>query len=342
MSPWQALDSVHGWRATETEWRRKLGDGYEAIRPLLTKDGGLASEVLLPDERRPRRVVMHSKADIVAIDRDTDHVFPVQLHDVMLHSLLPERLGADLSKHFHLGKSAATRSFGVNAWRLGEFKPYEGASFPTYLVLEPSPELCCNAIKTIAGGIEMPFVVLLLHTGNASDQVLEVAGRCKAGVVVVERAMMLLDGLAPHESFGIQLSGFVRDHVGPTTKSQAKGLRYPTPPGTKWSEVRIKLTDGESVTIIVRDQQQAYSFADLGLGKRGNKPSVLWVLLERLIADGGRLNWSSAGASRKGRPKQVKRLATALENFMGIEGDPLPFDRNKPKGWKALFQVEMG
>jgi hypothetical protein len=50
----------------------------------------------------------------------------------------------------------------------------------------------------------------------------------------------------------------------------------------------------------------------------------------------------SAGASRKGRPKQVKRLATALENFMGIEGDPLPFDRNKPKGWKALFQVEMG
>jgi hypothetical protein len=71
-------------------------------------------------------------------------------------------------------------------------------------------------------------------------------------------------------------------------------------------------------------------------------PSVLWALLERLIADGGRLNWSSAGASRKGRPKQVKRLAKALENFMGIEGDPLPFDRNKPKGWKALFQVEMG
>jgi len=341
MSPWQALERVHGWRATEAEWKRKLGDGYEAIRPLLTNDGGFASEVLLPGERRPRRVVMHSKADVVAIDRDTDQALPVRLQDIIMHSLLPERLCADLAKHFRLGESAAARSFGLNAWRLGEFTPYEGASFPAYLVLEPSAELRCNAVKTIAGSIDTPFVVLLLHTDQASDQVLEVAARCKAGVVVVARAMSLLDGLAPHEGFKTQLAGFIQDRVGPTTKSQAKGLRYPTPPGTEWNEVRIKLTDGESVTIFVRDQQHAYSFADLGLGKRGNKPSVLWMLLERLAAEGGRLTWSSPGANRGRRPKQVERLAKALKKFMGIDVNPLPFDRNKPRGWKALFHVEM-
>jgi len=27
---------------------------------------------------------------------------------------------------------------------------------------------------------------------------------------------------------------------------------------------------------------------------------------------------------------------------MGIDVNPLPFDRNKPRGWKALFHVEMG
>lgn len=339
MSPWQALERVHGWRATEADWKRKLGDGYEAIRPLLTNDGGFASEVLLPGERRPRRVVMHSKADVVAIDRDTDQALPVRLQDVILHSLLPERLCAELAKHFRLGKSAATRSFGLNAWRLGEFTPYEGASFPAYLVLEPSAELCCNAVKTIAGGNDSPFVAVVLHAGNACDQVIQAAAQCRAGVVVVENAMLLLNGTAPHESFHKQLEGFVRKHVRPTDPSEVGKLRFPTPPGSNWPDVKIKFHDNQTVTVTCKGVQRKLGYDHMGFtDKRNGKPNTLWSLLVLCAAEGRTLTWQTEGASEE-RRKQVQRLNEALHDFFLIKGAPLAYDE-EIGGWRTEMDLQ--
>jgi hypothetical protein len=339
MSPWQALDSVHGWRATETEWRRKLGDGYEAIRPLLTKDGGLASEVLLPDERRPRRVVMHSKADIVAINDDTDHAVQVTLEEVVLHSLMPRRMCAELAKYLHLGKPADAPCHGTSAWQLGDFIPYEGERFPVYLLLDASAAMRCNAIKTIAGSVDSPFVAMVLHAGHACDQLRDVAHSCKAGLATTDHVMMLIGAKAPHEALRKQLDPFVRRFVRPTEPSDAGRLRFPTPPGSRWTDVKLKFLDGHTVTATVRDVQRMLRYDQMGfMDKRDGSPNILWDLLRVFADDGGTISWESDGASHK-REKQVERLNDQLYDFFLIPGAPIAPDA-AAGGWSTPIQLQ--
>ncbi len=342
MSPWQALDQIHGWRATDSEWRRVLADAYPAIQPLLVTEDAYATEILIEPERRPRIIVMHSKSDIVAISRDTDESLPLRLEDVVLRALRPKRLCDEISKHLRLGKPDDDWLHGGSAWRLGEFIPYEGERFPTYLVPGHSAALRCQAIKAIAGCIKSPFVVVVLHAGNACDQLCEVATRCKAGVVVVEHAMRLLDGMAaraPHESFREQLDTFVQDHVRPTDHMEVGQLRFPTPPGSKWSEVKMRFLDNETVTVSCKGVQRKLRYDQLGFTDgRNGKPDTQWALLRVFANDGGAITWRSEGA-RQERRKQVQRLNDRLREFFLIEGAPIAHD-DEIGGWRTPIDLQ--
>ncbi len=339
MSHWQALERIHGWRATESEWRRVLGDGFAAFQPLLVTEDAYAAEILMPTERRPRAVVMHSKQDIVAINRDTDDSVPVQLDDIVLRALQPKRLFDTIARHLRLGAPDDTSSHDGAAWRLGDFIPYEGERFPTYIVLGKSPALRCEAIKAVAGCIESPFIAVVLCTEHACDQVLQAATRCRAGVVAVEKVMMLLNGTAPHASFREQLDGFVRKHVRPTETSEVGKLRFPTPPGSRWPDVKIKFLDNQTVTVTCKGVQRKLGYDHMGFtDKRNGKPNTLWSLLALCANDGRTLTWRTEGASEE-RRKQVQRLNELLQEFFLIEGAPLAHDE-EIGGWRTQMDLQ--
>ena len=108
---------------------------------------------------------------------------------------------------------------------------------------------------------------------------------------------------------------------------------FPTPEGAEWENVLIRIVDRESAFVEVEVKgvkaNHPYTYIALGLGDtRGKgsnicKPTMLWDLLLRFAR---RDQIGSADAA------SIRRLRGVLREIFGIEGNPIPFRRDKPLG----------
>ena len=111
---------------------------------------------------------------------------------------------------------------------------------------------------------------------------------------------------------------------------------FPTPKGAGWEEVSIRFIDRHSVYIKAQDVTGIYHYAEMGMVNRKNAmPTVQWELLEAFAEGHGLLDWSSRRADRKNQ-KRKENLATDLQRFFRIDGDPFVIEGN---GWRAHFAV---
>ena len=64
---------------------------------------------------------------------------------------------------------------------------------------------------------------------------------------------------------------------------------FPCAPGTRWEEVRITLTDNETVRVKTPQGEGLFTYHQLGMSDRrvGNKPTVLWPLFKQFCENQG-------------------------------------------------------
>lgn len=123
----------------------------------------------------------------------------------------------------------------------------------------------------------------------------------------------------------------------PATEAAAKPA-FPTPKGAKWTDVSIKVVDGETVAIKLGDHARRYVYSEMGMiDGRTKKPTKQWELLQLFARNHGILTWQSSGADRKNQ-KRREVLSENLREFFGIEGEPIILTDDK-KGWRTTFSI---
>lgn len=124
----------------------------------------------------------------------------------------------------------------------------------------------------------------------------------------------------------------------PTPEATTKPA-FPTPNGVKWTDVSIKIIDGETVAIKLGDHARRYVYSEMGMiDGRTKKPTKQWELLQLFARHHGVLTWQSSGADRKNQ-KRREVLSENLKAFFGIEGEPIELTDDK-KGWRTTFSID--
>jgi len=116
---------------------------------------------------------------------------------------------------------------------------------------------------------------------------------------------------------------------------------FPTPPGTKWGEIKIRFVDGHRVSICVGAVKRVYNYTQMGMyNKKNGNPTVQWDLLQEFSRAYGMIDiprkLDPQGAKRQ---KQKEKLAKELKHFFGIKVDPIQ-TLEDGKTWRTRFQIE--
>lgn len=119
-----------------------------------------------------------------------------------------------------------------------------------------------------------------------------------------------------------------------------KPTTFATPEGATWSDVKLKLVDGETVAIkVASEPTRRFIYAELDMmDGRTQKPNKQWELLRDFASNFGTLTWRSPGAASNVKWQQ-RVLAKKLKAFFGIEGEPIVLTDDR-KGWRTVFAIE--
>ena len=132
---------------------------------------------------------------------------------------------------------------------------------------------------------------------------------------------------------------FDRDHLeglltGDRRKAPIKAEEsFPTPPGTRWDEVLVWVTDS-TITVEARRRSRDFSFQAAGFEEKRKRgvPDAIWALLKVFAMRGGEIPFNGAGLDHKTRTN-LKQYVSVLRQRIralipGIDGDPIPHVKN--------------
>ena len=164
---WKYLEDLPGQAAPLVEWNQHL-DGWPGFQGFhkrylkLTRDH--ATAVDCPTECGlgcPRKVVTHSRNDIVAVcPEQEEKPYPLKRQDILIYSVNRASLHKDICsalgiKHRENKVEACRRT-----WRLGDFVPTAGLVFPVFLTQQEDPDELLEVVKNICLLHGDPFVLL--------------------------------------------------------------------------------------------------------------------------------------------------------------------------------------
>jgi len=128
---------------------------------------------------------------------------------------------------------------------------------------------------------------------------------------------------------------FDRDHlegllIGSRRMAPIKAQEsFPTPPGTRWDEVMVWVTDS-TITVEAKRRSRDFSFQAAGFEEKRKRgvPDVIWTLLKVFAMHGGEIPFNGAGLNHKTRTN-LKQYVSVLRQRLralipGIDGDPVP------------------
>lgn len=109
---------------------------------------------------------------------------------------------------------------------------------------------------------------------------------------------------------------------------------FPTPPGTGWADVRIKIAE-HRLLIEAKGKTKEYSFQEAGFEekRRKNIPDSIWTILGVLASRVGILSKQDAKLADKTRinlKRYISVLRTRVQEFIpNIDGDPISYNSEK-------------
>jgi tetratricopeptide (TPR) repeat protein len=166
-----------------------------------------------------------------------------------------------------------------------------------------------------------------------------------------------------------------RYDINPGQKKVKHAKNFPTPYGTNWSEIMLKIFLDGFVRISVKDIHRFYHYSELGFkDEKTGKPDKQWIVLEEFARNEGSISWylyrkrhqrttftvdksnyenddsalpgPEAHMGRKGEgvpylTKRIQIINKRLKEFFGLNTSAFkPY--NKKFGYLANFKIEIG
>lgn len=334
------------WRSLETfgrgtvaeEWRRQTKAEYGIARRFLRPCGALATFYPHPDPGICiYRVVTHGPDDHVGICDETGERIELEDEDLVLWGLdrpvLSRILAAALAIRYE--EEPVDRLLTVS--RIGSFVPLAGYRFPVFLALPSPHQDFTQVIDRLVMSQETPMILWAMTRRLLSCWEEELFQRRDVCFLAAEESLQVdTDGqLVLNPGARQHLESF-RHAIVPSEEEDVSVLFFSTPADAMWNQVRIRLLDGHTASVVVGDAHGVFNYAQMGMANRKNAaPSVQWGLLRAFASGHGLLTWRSPHASPRNQ-KRRELLGRRLREFFRIEGDPFSVEDD---GWRARFAI---
>lgn len=251
---WQSLEELIGCATVAEEWRLITGDQFELARRFLRSSGELATFFPHPDPGICIwRVVTHGPDDHVGVCDETGERIVLTTEDLVIYELDTLALEAALVRAFGFQAKEQARAWHPrDPRRIGHFVPVAGFRFAVYLAI-PSPQTgLLPKVCRIVANEQGPFLLLAPTRRRFTedrDQLLRRQGACF--LPLTESVCVGDDGRLVVSEAGQRTIEEFRRRVVPQSQVDGERVFFPTPPGAKWSDVRIRLVDGCNDTLAV-------------------------------------------------------------------------------------------
>lgn len=338
---WRVLDSLAVPATSHAQWRQLLGDDLSRVQPLLLLENRIAASV--PDPGNPYGWfdVQRGKSDrYLGINAWTGEHLELSQQDVLVYRLCVKRIADAICEQLGLEDRFAALPGVPSTWRIASYVPLAGYDFPVFLSLNLQPLDSVPVLEGVATDTDGPFILFAPTRRKLSTHGEAMLRRRKACLLTLDESLEIDDAGRPVVTgAGRQrLAEFRRLHVPELARKQVAD-RFPTPAGARWSDVKIRFVDGETVSISVLGVHGRFIHKQLGLGYlKSNRPTNQWHLLRDFAANGGKITWQSKGASPRNRQRK-RTLKDKLKKFFRIEGEPIE-PLPDEKGWRTVFVVE--
>lgn len=339
MSPlWRALEKLNDVATSHLSWRLMLGDAFETHRDFLVPTKDLAAAIAVPG--RPYEwleIVEVEDGVFEGYNEKSEEYVPVERRDIVCYEFSFGKLAVELASL--VGFDMAFEQLGgpMYRYRLGHYGNPNGSGFSLFLAKVSDPRRLDWCIDAFLAEFQRPFVLFLTSKRMLSSRNETMLDSRESLVVPLDHSLLLSDDgewyLTPWASE--QLVAF-RDRLMPPAKTVAG--RFPTPNGSRWSDVEMRFSDTEKISVTIGDQRQVLTYSQLGLvDSRSGKPNMQWQLLQKFARGHGIMTWLSPDACRKNR-KQRELLNKSLQQFFDIVGEPIELTDDR-KGWRCVFKL---
>jgi len=285
-------------------------------------------------------VIEHALDDLVAVCRCGNCVEPsvvLQRSDTVLYELRRQELVGALTLILSLQPDSSQDALAPGLFRLGTYSPFAGYRFPVYLAINVAQDDFDGSVAIAISLADAPFI-LLAPTGDYLNARHEgfLRGR-KAYFLALNEIAGLDDKGRLVKAVDDPLGGF-RKAVIPESQADSSMEFFPTPADAQWKDVVIQFKDGHTVSVRIKGERGVFNYTQMGMANKKNGSQTLqWELLRAFAEKNGQMDWGSTGADRKNQ-KRRETLASNLQSFFRIEGDPIYWD-NEAASWKTRFTL---
>ena len=141
-SPWRRLERIEGLSATLPQWRQVLGRSFNAFEPFLRPTSRRASAVPCStpcDDACYRRVVEHSRNDLVGVCIEGLPPISLTPTDVLIYEIDARKVGDALARALHIEPGIEPVGEVPLVWRLGVYAATPANRIPVLLSLCSEP-----------------------------------------------------------------------------------------------------------------------------------------------------------------------------------------------------------
>ena len=336
---WLALDALVSPVASHAEWKQRLEDELPRAKLLLSLEDRISASVPVPgDPHSWYRVERRPEGEYFGINDRTGDQVSLSKQDVLVFRVDVSRLASVICAELAFEPHRVSMTNGVS--QIATFKPLAGFEYPVFLTLNLLPLDGRPVVEWLGLNTDGPFILCAPTSRRlrASDQtLLKRRGAC---------FLALQDYLMINEANELCLSPDAYQTVvrfqEPLLPKQDKAPAiefFPTPANARWSDLKIRFIDGETVSVSVLGVDGRFVYSQMGFANKNTaRPNFQWELLRDFAQNGGRITWSDPGASRD-LPKRKEYLVKSLRKFFRIDGSPIELTACK-KGWCCAFRVE--
>jgi hypothetical protein len=188
---WAFLDQRPSTRAVLREWQRECGECFDAVEPLLTPTGTLATSYPAPRDGDPPLRVVHRGKDIVAVcDEARSPRVALTQPDLVLYRVDMARLRAAMCDGLDLKPARAGLSEFPGVLRVGAWSPQPSATFPVVLCALGERDCLRRALRDLFLDEKKPLIVLTPTDVRPDGAIDDLAAEQKCTLVPTAEVLM--------------------------------------------------------------------------------------------------------------------------------------------------------